>query len=363
MAAIWIDTSVIGDIAGGDRDLEVVVKSLGSPLFMTPKVQEELLFGNPFKADAPPRTPAAAQLAKAVVSRMAIQVDTMGSEADRRALFENQFKFKKNRTAVRAIEESDAIVLSQVAASAKARGIAKPRLITTDKRLSNNADAKAWKVEISLPDPAAIGAARTARMTLASSIEALLDNVERQHDRLFGEHKAQSDLINANPSVTNVIGIAGFWTNRLFNTDVPPLDIWTPAFSSLARAQRLLREGDMPKAYSTALRARGELLKASAVYLRWKDGIEGAGVKMQVAIGVVAVALILAATGAYLATAAAAPAGAATSVQSLAQLVARGDALAVRVAVSSAPEASAALQAWEASLVEAEQGVELLLRL
>jgi hypothetical protein len=216
------------------------------------------------------------------------------------------------------------------------------------------------RVEIALPDQAAVTKMRGARQSLTTSIMDLLGRARREHDRLFGEHKAQSDLINANPSVTNFVAIAGFWTNRLFNADVPPLDIWSPAFVSLARGDRLLREGDLPKAYSTALRARGELLKATAIYLRWKEGIEGAGTKMQVAIGVVAVALILAATGAFLATAtAAAPASA--SVGTVASLVTQGDALALRVAVSSGPQAAAALEAWEATLELAEEEVAKML--
>ena len=49
MAEIWLDASTIIDMAYGDRDLEIVVKSSGSPLLMTPKVREEVAGWQSFK--------------------------------------------------------------------------------------------------------------------------------------------------------------------------------------------------------------------------------------------------------------------------------------------------------------------------
>jgi hypothetical protein len=106
---IWLDTSTLGDIAAGDPALEAEVvarRNAGSELLMVPKVREEALFGNPF-INKPGKTgTTSAETAKAVqdaIDRLGVKVDLMGSEADRRALFENQFKFKADRTAVRAL--------------------------------------------------------------------------------------------------------------------------------------------------------------------------------------------------------------------------------------------------------------------
>lgn len=147
----WVDTSTVGRIADGDSTLEAELNATGGPLLMVPKVQEELFLGNPFKRGMRERPEDQVKLCKAVIERMSIQVDTSGSESDRREFFEKQFKFKSDSTVVRAIEESDAIVLSEIAASAKARGIGSPKFITTDGRLANNADAKGWGVDIRLP--------------------------------------------------------------------------------------------------------------------------------------------------------------------------------------------------------------------
>jgi hypothetical protein len=139
----------------------------------------------------------------------------------------------------------------------------------------------------------------------------------------------------------------------------PPLDIWNPAFSSLATADRLVREGDLAKAAAMAVQARGNLLKATVVYRRWNDGIECAGTKMQATIGLVAAAVILAAVGAFVAGPAAAPAEATASVQGLADLVAKGDALVVQVATeSNGPAAEALMREWEGVLAETEEFAE-----
>jgi hypothetical protein len=149
---IWLDTSTIGNIADGDKTLEAEIQGLGVPLLMVPKVREELLSGNPFQPDMRARSPEQVEAAKAVLTRLNITLDMSGSAADRAALFERQFKFKTNgSTVVRAIEESDAIVLSQVAASATARSVAQPTFITTDGRLARNADARLFGVEIRMP--------------------------------------------------------------------------------------------------------------------------------------------------------------------------------------------------------------------
>jgi hypothetical protein len=133
---VWLDSSTVADIADGDDALEARVKGAGAPLLITPKVREELVRGNPFQKPPKPskdpndtsrpgmreRPADKAQAMEEVLQRLNIQLDTQGSETERRELFEKQFKFKPGRTQVRAMEESDAIILSQVKASANARG-------------------------------------------------------------------------------------------------------------------------------------------------------------------------------------------------------------------------------------------------
>jgi hypothetical protein len=357
MAAIWLDASTIGDIADGDAALEMVIKSLGGPLLIVPKVWEELHSGNPLKPNSPPRSADGIARSDKAIARLGAQRDMRGDAALRWELFEKGFKFKKDRTVVRAIEESDAIVLSEIAASAREQNIAKPKLITTDKRLVNAGDARAWGVEISLPDPALLDQARAKRAKVTNALIEMLENIKMQHDRSFGEHQAQQGII-ITPSVT---GFVGFWTNRLFNTDVPPLDIWTPCFTSMAHARRLLREGDLPNAASAVMRARGDLLKATAIYRRWKDGIEGAGTMMIATIVVVAAVLIFAAVGAFALTAE--EPAAVAAVNRLAATVAQGDQLALRVATAEGAEAAKALAEWEAALAEVEREVNILLTL
>ena len=112
---------------------------------MVPKAYEEVTIGNPFKKEM--TTPEGIAARRAVIKQLNIQVDTMGSQADRRALYEQLItggvdKRKQTEGAARAVEESDAIILSQIGASAKARGIQNPSIFTTDNRLVNNDTAR-----------------------------------------------------------------------------------------------------------------------------------------------------------------------------------------------------------------------------
>jgi hypothetical protein len=374
MAALWLDTSTIGDVAAGNQDLEGVVKSMGDPLLITPKVKEELLDGNFLAKEGKQLAPATASaLAQMALTRLSVQVDTMGDAEVRRALFEKQFKFKPGvkaepgRTVIRSIEESDAIILSQVAASGSARGIVQPaRLLVTDQRLFNAPDAKLWnnpneaaRVVVIMPDENRIKDRRDARERVTNSLRDLLATVRRQNDQFSGEHKMQSDLITSNPSVTNIIGIAGFWTNHLFNKDVPSLTIWNPSFGSALRSERLLHEGKLPEAYAAALQARAELMRAIAIYLRWKDGIQGAGTRMQIAIGAVAVAAVLAVLGGWVVAAEQAP----SELAGLTRAVNTVNNAALRVAVSDAPQAAEQLELLEEAQEEAQEQISLILRM
>jgi hypothetical protein len=153
----WIDSSTIAEVAAGDTALEAelaVRRNAGTELLVVPKVKEEVTIGNPLKRKGPWQTTAEqAKACQEVMERLGMKLDTRGSEADRRELFERQFKFKGpgQGTVVRAVEKSDAIILSQVAASARARNVARPEFVTRDLRLVNNADAKLWGVNIVPP--------------------------------------------------------------------------------------------------------------------------------------------------------------------------------------------------------------------
>ncbi len=94
------------------------------------------------------------------------------------------------------------------------------------------------------------------------------------------EHKTQEDFINK-PSV---IGFAGFWTNRLYNKDVPNLFIWANALGHMDAAERALKRKDIATAFSYILQARRYYLVALKQYLTWREGIQGARVKMKGAI-------------------------------------------------------------------------------
>src|SRR5712691_7149371 len=115
---VWVDSTIIGYIADGDVALEAELMALagGGDKLMVPKVKEEVSVGNPFKKDSTMGPTAGSQARDEVIKRLNIQMDMMGNKEDIRQLYETQFKFKApgKGTAVRAVEESDAIVLSQV---------------------------------------------------------------------------------------------------------------------------------------------------------------------------------------------------------------------------------------------------------
>ncbi len=114
--------------------------------------------------------------------------------------------------------------------------------------------------------------------------------LQNQFDQTSGDHRAQEQLIDK-PSVT---GFAGYWTNHLFNSDVPPLAIWNNASLALDMARKALQVGDIKSAVRQLIRARRAYLIAARRYWAWKAGIAGAGTKAQEAIGIVAVAAVVA---------------------------------------------------------------------
>jgi len=161
------------------------------------------------------------------------------------------------------------------------------------------------------------------------------NTLKRQIDLYNSEHKAEAALINE-PSVT---GFAGFWTNRLFNKDIPLLLIWNKAYAFMDRADAELRRKDVPKALGNLLAARRANLIALKQYTAWKHGIEGAGVKMQEAIVVTGalavVAFVAPAAIAYLAeSGAAGPAAAEQTFTRIGAEITKADAAIVAAEVA-----------------------------
>jgi hypothetical protein len=205
-----------------------------------------------------------------------------------------------------------------------------------------------------LPDKAA------QKARLVTAMNNLIDAISRQMNTVSGEHKLEADLLTG--AQGNFSGFWGYWTNHLFNKDVPPITIWNQCFGDLAHARSTLREGKLGESAKSIVRARSQLLQASGIYYRWKDGIAGAGTRMQATIGVVAVALMLAAAGAYFATAA--EPTAVTAVNKVGTLIDTADSILSDV-VTTAPGGATAPSAvaYEQALEEASETVEELLEM
>jgi len=195
---------------------------------------------------------------------------------------------------------------------------------------------------------------------LVTAMNNLVEAITRQMNTVSGEHKLEAGLLTG--SQGNFSGFWGYWTNHLFNTDVPPLAIWNQCFAEVAHARSALREGKFGESGKSIIRARSELLKASGVYYRWKNGIAGAGTKMQATIAVVAVALMLSAAGAYAASAA--EPTAVTAVNKVGALIDTADSVLSDV-VTTAPGGATApsVVAYEEALEEAGDTVEELLKM
>jgi hypothetical protein len=189
-----------------------------------------------------------------------------------------------------------------------------------------------------------------ARQQASDAIRATAQRVRQQLELYEGEHRTQAALIEK-PSLT---GFAGFWTNRLFNRDIPPPTIWVNAYGSLLAVESALARGNIRDATANLIRARRQLLVALRSYASWKNGIEAAGVKAQVAIGAVALAAITAIVAGPMIVEAITAEGAAG-----AGALATEEQVAVRVAENIA-RADEAMLAWEAQVTEAEIQAEAL---
>lgn len=219
------------------------------------------------------------------------------------------------------------------------------------KKEKEKADDEAAK-EKAKKDEAAKAEAELAKKL--KHLKDLRDTIKNQLDLSEGEHKAQRDLIYK-PSVT---GFWGFWTNRLFNKDVPLLSIWDQVHALLTRADAVLQAKKPEAALNALLQARRAYLAALADYTRWKDGIQGAATKMQIAIGVTAVAIVVAVVAPTVVARAAQGAsssasGAAATEQTLiriADVVTKADQTMLAVEEAAAAEELAASAALEAEM-------------
>jgi hypothetical protein len=191
-----------------------------------------------------------------------------------------------------------------------------------------------------------------ARTAAVQAIRETAVRVRQQLELYEGEHKAQTALIDT-PSFT---GFAGYWTNRLFNRPIPPPTIWINAYGSLLAVEGSLGRGNLREAIANLIRARRQLLVALRRYAAWKDGIEAAGTKAQLAIGAVAIATVVAviAGPAVVEAAIEAFAGGAEAGAGAAE-----EQVAVRVA-STVAQYDQAMLAWEAQVAEAEIEAEAL---
>lgn len=181
------------------------------------------------------------------------------------------------------------------------------------------------------------------RQAAKEAIRAAADSVLTQVDEHERSHQSQWDLIYR-PSVS---GFAGYWTNHLFNADIPPVLIWINPRSAGMAARRLLAQGDIRGAVTMLMRARIELAHAIRQYRGWTDGVESAGTQAKIAIAAVGLAAIAAVVAApLLAEGAAASAGGAGSAETAAATTVRIVALVTRY--------DAAVAAMEAAATEAE---------
>jgi hypothetical protein len=189
----------------------------------------------------------------------------------------------------------------------------------------------------------------------AQALAAVAECAQRLRSQLelySSEHRAQSALITT-PSFS---GFAGFWTNRLFNREMPPPTIWINAFAALAAVNSSIQNRDVRRALANLIRARRQYLLAMRQYVAWKDGIETAGRKAQVTIGLIAIGTILAVVAPAAVAALARPDSAVAAQQ-----------MTVRIAAIIA-EADRVMLATEAVIPEIEVAAEvgeaeLLLRL
>jgi hypothetical protein len=187
------------------------------------------------------------------------------------------------------------------------------------------------------------------RIEALMKLAELHQRVKNLADLYKGEHTMQLDLIKHS--------VAGYLTNKLFNSTPPTLEIWGKAIERLAAAKSALLQRDVKKATKEIFLARAQYLFALKKYAIWKNGIEGAGTNMQIAIGAVAAIIILTAIGAYVVAAPATAGGAEAGIIATEQAAVRAriatqqlEATLNAIEAISAADEAAALAEYEAAM-------------
>jgi hypothetical protein len=188
----WIDTQTLSYVASGDTTLEselLAQRAAGVKFLIVPKVYEEATVGNPFsnsKKAVAAVSPEREQAIKGAMQRLGAEIDRSGSSTDRLGdrqyerdgagrelrdrvtldqpgLVDRGWVVKKSGVTRSVLSESDSLVLSQVAASARARGVSQPVILSADGGVRTNAERWGVKAEARKSVPAPKGAASTGQ--------------------------------------------------------------------------------------------------------------------------------------------------------------------------------------------------------
>ncbi len=141
MEPLWIDANTLMRIAEGDSALEaeiLVFRAQGRPILVVPKALEEARVGNPFRANrpAPNMDPVTVQAVNGAFIRIRAVLDTQGNSEDRATAYQAGGLQRNRQGQLPSVRhESDNVLLSQIAASARARGITNPTLFSLDAAL------------------------------------------------------------------------------------------------------------------------------------------------------------------------------------------------------------------------------------
>ena len=159
---LWIDSNTIIYISNGNTALEAEIIALAKQrdIYYVPKSREEARIGNPLKTKKnkpwQPNRLETTEVVDKTLERLPVKLDTAATkeglaEFRDRGFFSVDKSGNKVVDVARGVSESDAVVLTQVAASAKARGVSNPEMLTSDVGIFNGADHKRWGIKFQLP--------------------------------------------------------------------------------------------------------------------------------------------------------------------------------------------------------------------
>lgn len=178
----WLDTNTISRVANGDVMLELELLSLKNAGFQfkyVPMVDQELFKGNLFRGK--PASPDLFLRKRMAISRLGAELDESGDRLRALEFAERGFDLPRYM-------ESDASILSQVAASAEDRGITSPKIFTCDIDVFKNAErwgVDAWtrstpftespRLVITQPEPSRFNNSTAMGLMTASSAAQFAD--------------------------------------------------------------------------------------------------------------------------------------------------------------------------------------------